>query len=92
MSKVVSMFKNKYVQGGSMVGLMMFSSLSLAAETSKTPSIGDYINAESVAPITDSILTVAGVAIGAAFTILGVIVAAKAGLGLVKGFMSRAAS
>lgn len=89
MSKVVSMFKNKYVQIGSIVGLMVMSSASLAADTI---SIGDYINADSVAPITDSILTVAGVAIGAAFTILGVIVAAKAGLGLIKGFMSRAAS
>ncbi|WP_434170928.1 hypothetical protein AHYW_002202 [Providencia manganoxydans] len=89
MSKVVSFFKSKYAQAGSVVGLMMMSSVSLAADTI---SIADYINAESVAPITDSILTVAGVAIGAAFTILGVIVAAKAGLGLIKGFMSRAAS
>lgn len=89
--KMLSMVKSKISHAFLAVGLMTASAVSMA-DTVKTPDISDYINAETVAPITNSILTVAGLAIGAGFTILGVIVAAKAGMGLIKGFMSRAAS
>ncbi|HEM7510911.1 TPA: hypothetical protein U2J54_003960 [Providencia rettgeri] len=86
MSKLTSALKNKYIQ---FTGLMLISASSLAADT---VGINDIITAESVKPITDSILSVVGIAVGAAFSILGVVVAAKAGIGLIKGFMSRASS
>lgn len=88
---LLTVVKSKAFQTVTVLSLAMVSSASFAADTTKTPAIGDYINAETVAPITDSILTVAGIAIAAGFTIMGVVVAAKAGMGLIKGFMSRAA-
>ena len=88
--KMFSVVKSKVSHACLAVGLMAVSAVSMA--DTKVPDISDYINAETVAPITNSILTVAGIAIGAGFTILGVIMAAKAGMGLIKGFMSRASS
>lgn len=94
LSMVSSVVKSKISHASLAVGLMMVSAVSMAdsATTTATPSISDYINAETLAPITKSILDVAGIAIAAGITILGVVLAAKVGMGLIKGFMSRAAS
>lgn len=56
------------------------------------PQITDYISASTLEPIATSILTVLGVVITAAFTILGFGVAARVGFGVIKSFFSRAAS
>ncbi|HDT3001124.1 TPA: hypothetical protein QHL53_003421 [Proteus mirabilis] len=88
--KMFSVVKSKVSHACLAVGLMAVSAVSMA--DTKVPDISDYINAETLAPITKSILDVAGLAIGAGFTIMAVVVAAKAGMGLVKGFMSRASS
>lgn len=89
LNKVKRFVGSKSGQATLLVSMVFVSSVSMAADAI---SIGDYINAETVAPITESILTVTGIAIGAGFSILGVVVAAKAGMGLIKGFLSRASS
>jgi len=58
------------------------SSSAFAAGT--VPDVTDYISATTLEPITTSILTVLGVVITAAFTILG--------FGVIKSFFSKAAS
>lgn len=82
--------KSKCFQAVTVLSLAAASAAASAADAT-TPVITDYINAGTVAPITASVLDVAGIAIAAGFTVLGVIVAAKAGFGLIKGFISRAA-
>ncbi|MCO6539413.1 MAG: hypothetical protein J6569_04670 [Gilliamella sp.] len=56
------------------------------------PQITDYISASTLEPIATSILTVLGVVVTAAFTILGFGVAARVGFGVIKSFFSKAAS
>ncbi|MCX8597584.1 hypothetical protein J3U31_06505 [Gilliamella sp. B3486] len=68
----------------------LLSSSAFAAGT--VPNINDYISADTLEPIATSILTVLGVVIASAFTILGFGVAARVGFGVIKSFFSKAAS
>lgn len=71
------------------VGTLFLAQSAMAATA---PVITDYISATTLEPISTSILTVLGVVVTAAFTILGFGVAAKVGFGVIKSFFSRAAS
>lgn len=66
--------------------------LSSSAFAGTVPDITEYISASTLEPIATSILTVLGVVITAAFTILGFGVAARVGFGVIKSFFSKAAS
>lgn len=66
--------------------------LSSSAFAGTVPEVTDYISASTLEPIATSILTVLGVVITAAFTILGFGVAARVGFGVIKSFFSKAAS
>lgn len=63
-----------------------------AFAASSVPVITDYISADTLEPIATSILTVLGVVIASAFTILGFGVAARVGFGVIKSFFSKAAN
>ncbi|ETO41221.1 hypothetical protein [Morganella sp. EGD-HP17] len=82
--------KSKFFKAATVLSLAVASAAASAADATP-PAITDFINAGTVAPITNSVLDVVGISVAAGFSILGVVVAAKAGFGLIKGFISRAA-
>jgi len=66
--------------------------LSHSAFATTAPVITDFISTTTLEPISNSILSVLGTVVTAAFVILGFGVAAKVGFGVIKSFFSRAAS
>ncbi|EFK6853629.1 hypothetical protein AUE96_003444 [Escherichia coli] len=73
------------------VGVLAASGSSFAADAAATAGgAPSFITAASVSAITQSIISVIGIAGAAAFALMAVSLGAKLGISVVKGFISRA--
>ncbi|CAD6175504.1 hypothetical protein AOY57_13345 [Escherichia coli] len=70
-------------------GLAMAGSV-FALPASAAVDVPSFITADSVGDIGTAITSVIGIAGTVAFTVLGVSLAARQGIGIIKGFLSRA--
>ncbi|OSL31987.1 hypothetical protein [Escherichia albertii] len=66
------------------------SVLALPASAAASVAVPSFISADSVGAIGTAITSVIGIAGTAAFAVLGVSLAARLGIGIIKGFLSRA--
>lgn len=62
----------------------------VALPASAAVQVPSFISAETVKEIGDALIGVIGIAGTAAFAVLGVSLAARLGIGIIKGFLSRA--
>ncbi|WP_097458434.1 hypothetical protein [Escherichia coli] len=76
--------KTLVLSGLSTAGIVMSSSASAAV------TVPSFITEASVGEIGTAIINVIGIAGTAAFAVLGVSLAARLGIGIIKGFLSRA--
>ncbi|EFE5341360.1 hypothetical protein [Escherichia coli] len=61
-----------------------------ALPASAAVQVPSFISADTVREIGDALISVIGIAGTAAFAVLGVSLAARLGIGIIKGFLSRA--
>ena len=67
------------------------TTVSVAARpASAAVQVPSFISADTVREIGDALISVIGIAGTAAFAVLGVSLAARLGIGIIKGFLSRA--
>lgn len=62
----------------------------VALPASAAVQVPSFISADTVKEIGDALISVIGIAGTAAFAVLGVSLAARLGIGIIKGFLSRA--
>lgn len=72
-----------------LTGLVIAGGL-LALPASASVEVPSFITSDSVGEIGTAIISVIGIAGTAAFAVLGVSLAARLGIGIIKGFLSRA--
>ncbi|EFI3633444.1 hypothetical protein GY514_004992 [Escherichia coli] len=69
---------------------MAISGSVVALPASAAVQVPSFISADTVKEIGDALISVIGIAGTAAFAVLGVSLAARLGIGIIKGFLSRA--
>ncbi|EFI3633517.1 hypothetical protein GY509_005194 [Escherichia coli] len=69
---------------------MAISGSVVALPASAAVPVPSFISADTVKEIGDALISVIGIAGTAAFAVLGVSLAARLGIGIIKGFLSRA--
>lgn len=70
---------------------VLATTVSVAAlPASAAVQVPSFISADTVREIGDALISVIGIAGTAAFAVLGVSLAARLGIGIIKGFLSRA--
>ena len=71
-------------------GLVVSGVTAASSASAATVTVPAFITADSVGAIGTAITSVIGIAGTAAFAVLGVSLAARLGIGIIKGFLSRA--
>lgn len=80
--KILSFCRSPVTQVSAGAGVFALSGTAMASP--------DFITSDAVGEITSSIIDVIGIAGTAAFSLMAVALAAKLGIGVVKGFISKA--